>query len=144
MRKVFADTLYWVAIVKPNDPYARAAREARQAIGPCLIVTTDEVLYEFVTAFAQGGSMLRDKAVRIVRELLDSASVKVLAQSRDSLLRALDRFSKRPDKEYSLTDCSSMNAMDAEGITDVLTHDHHFQQEGYNVLIRRTPSGSTR
>ena len=22
-----------------------------------------------------------------------------------------------------------MNAMDAEGITDVLTHDHHFEQE---------------
>ena len=44
MRKVFADTLYWIATVKPNDPYEPAAREARQAIGPCLIVTTDEVL----------------------------------------------------------------------------------------------------
>ena len=28
-----------------------------------------------------------------------------------------------------------MNAMDAEEIRDVLTHDHHFEQEGYNVLI---------
>ena len=28
-----------------------------------------------------------------------------------------------------------MNAMDAEGITDVLTHDHHFEQEGYKILI---------
>ena len=28
-----------------------------------------------------------------------------------------------------------MNTMDAEGITDVLTHDHHFEQEGFNVLI---------
>jgi hypothetical protein len=26
MRKVFADTLYWVAIVRPNDPYAQATR----------------------------------------------------------------------------------------------------------------------
>jgi hypothetical protein len=42
MRKVFADTLYWIAVVKPNDPYAPAAREARQALGPCLLVTTDE------------------------------------------------------------------------------------------------------
>ena len=32
MRKVFADTLYWVAIVRPNDPYQPAAKEARQTV----------------------------------------------------------------------------------------------------------------
>lgn len=136
MRTVFADTLYWVAVARPNDAYARAAREARQAVGPCVIVTTDEVLYEFVTALAQAGPKLRQRVVEVVKDLLDSKSVKVLAQSRDSFLRALDRFSRRPDKGYSLTDCSSMNAMDAEDIKDVLTHDHHFEQEGYNILIR--------
>ena len=36
MRKVFADALYWIATVRPNDPYEPAAREARQAIGPAL------------------------------------------------------------------------------------------------------------
>jgi len=136
MCKVFADTLYWVAIIRPNDAYQRAAKEARQAVGPCTIVTTDEVLCEFATAFARSGPTLREKAVQIVRELLDNGSVRVMAQSRESFLRALDRFFERPDKEYSLTDCASMNAMDAEGIRDVLTHDHHFEQEGYNVLIR--------
>jgi uncharacterized protein len=136
MRKVFADTLYWVATVRPTDPYEAAAREARRSLGPCLIVTTDEVLHEFVTAFGKSGPRLREKAVEIVRELLATKSVKVVAQSRGSFLRALDRFSRRSDKEYSLTDCASMNVMDAEGIQDVLTHDHHFQQEGYNVLIR--------
>ena len=144
MRKVFADTLYWIATVKPDDPYEAAAREARQEVGPCIIVTTDEVLCEFVTAFAKSGPWLREKVVQIVKELLGSATVKVLAQSRHSFLRALDRFSNRADKEYSLTDCSSMNVMDAEGIQDVLTNDHHFQQEGYNVLIRPTQSGTMR
>jgi predicted nucleic acid-binding protein len=144
MRKVFADALYWIATVKPNDPYQRAAMEAREAVGPCILVTTDEVLGEFVTAFSNGGSGMRARAVRTVRNILDSPEVQVVAQSRHSFLRALDRFSNRPDKEYSLTDCSSMNAMDAEGIQDVLTNDHHFQQEGYNVLIRPTQSGSTR
>ena len=32
MRKVFADTLYWVAIIRPNDPYQRAAMEARRRL----------------------------------------------------------------------------------------------------------------
>lgn len=143
MRKVFADTLYWVAIVKPGDPYESAAKEARKTIEPCIVVTTDEVLYEFVTALAKGAT-LRKKAVQIVRQLLNQANVKVVMQSRSSFLRALDRFGSRSDKEYSLTDCSSMNVMDAEGIRDVLTNDHHFEQEGYNVLIRKAGGTSAR
>ncbi|MGA2065871.1 MAG: PIN domain-containing protein [Thermoguttaceae bacterium] len=137
MRKVFADTVYWLATVKPGDPYEAPAREARQALGPCIMVTTDEVLCEFVTALRKGGPPLREKAVQTVKTILDNANVRVVHQSRDSFLRALDRFSRRLDKEYSLTDCSSMNVMEAEGIRDILTHDHHFEQEGYNVLIRK-------
>ena len=76
----------------------------------------------------------------ILKTILNNPNARVVAQSRDSLLRALERFFNRPDRNYSLTDCSSMNAMDAE-ITDVLTNDHHFEQEGYNVLIRHIPSG---
>jgi len=136
MRKVFADTLYWIAIVKPGDTYEAAAKEAGQAVKPCVIVTTDEVLYEFVNALSKGGPAIRDKAVKTVKTILGNANVKVVVQSRETLMRALDRFSKRPDKEYSLTDCSSMNVMEAEGIRDILTNDHHFQQEGFNVLIR--------
>ncbi len=144
MRKVFADTLYWIATVKPNDPYGPAAGEARRAIGPCVLVTTDEVLGEFLTAFSKSGSEMRSRAVRTVQRLLGNRNVRVVAQSRESFLRALDRFDSRPDKSYSLTDCSSMNAMDAEQIKDVLSNDHHFQQEGYNVLIRSARSGRLR
>ncbi len=140
MRKVFADTLYWIAIVKPNDSYERAAKEARGKVVDCVLVTTDEVLGEFVTAFCERGSGMRARAVRTVRDILDSPDVEVIPQSRRSFLRALDRFSNRPDKQYSLTDCSSMNVMDAEGIEDVLTNDRHFQQEGFNVLIHSATS----
>jgi predicted nucleic acid-binding protein len=33
-----------------------------------------------------------------------------------------------------------MNAMESEGITEALTNDHHFEQEGFVVLIKRTAS----
>jgi predicted nucleic acid-binding protein len=36
----------------------------------------------------------------------------------------------------SVTDCSSMNTMDAAAVREVLSSDHHFEQEGYTVLIR--------
>ena len=50
----------------------------------------------------------------------------VFPQSRASLLDALTLYKSRPDKEYSLTDCISMQTMRREGLTEVLTNDHHF------------------
>jgi predicted nucleic acid-binding protein len=41
------------------------------------------------------------------------------------------------NKEYSLTDCISINAMKSESIEEILTNDHHFGQEGFRVLIKR-------
>jgi predicted nucleic acid-binding protein len=42
----------------------------------------------------------------------------------------------RPDKGYSLTDCISMGTMRREAITEVLTNDRHFEQEGFRALFR--------
>lgn len=47
----------------------------------------------------------------------------------------LQLYESRPDRTYSLVDCISMNAMREEGITDALTNDHHFTQEGFTILI---------
>jgi hypothetical protein len=51
--------------------------------------------------------------VNTVRRILANADITVITQSHDSFLKALDRYSSRTDKQYSLTDCSSMNAMAA-------------------------------
>lgn len=57
-----------------------------------------------------------------------------------SARKPINRFSTvspctKPDrKAYSLTDCISMEAMRQEGITDILTHDNHFTQEGFTIL----------
>ena len=61
--------------------------------------------------------------------------VTVIAQTRDLFLSALDLYESRSDKAYSLTDCISMNVMRSEGLTDVLTNDHHFEQEGFTRLF---------
>ncbi len=135
MRLVFADTLYWAAIVRPGDPWAEAAKRARSSLGATVIITTDEVLTEFLTSLSAGGEQLRRKAVEMVRAILDNPNVRVLPQSRDSFLRGVELFGQRLDKQYSLTDCVSMNAMRAESLMDVLTNDHHFAQEGFAVLI---------
>ena len=141
MSVVFADTLYWIARIAPDDPYRQAAAEARAQSGDVTLVTTDEVLVEFLTAFARRGGFLRRSAVKAVRAILDDTQVFVVPQTRFTFLAGLQLYENRADKGYSLTDCVSMNVMRAEGITDVLTNDHHFEQEGFRILIRRSAEG---
>ena len=42
MKKVFADSHYWIAVVNPHDQWAEAAKAAKKAVGEAVIVTTDE------------------------------------------------------------------------------------------------------
>jgi len=135
MKEVFADALYWIAIARPNDPWQQAAREARKELGDAALVTTDEVLVEFVTALCKGGAAVRRIAVEMAREILADPGVRVVPQTHDSFLEGLERFENREDKQYGLTDCISMNVMQSEGIDEVLTNDHHFEQEGFTILI---------
>ncbi len=50
MNRAFADTLYWVAIVRPGDPWREPGGRARMSLGETHLVTTDEVLGEFLAA----------------------------------------------------------------------------------------------
>ena len=136
MKSVFADTVYWIAVARSNDQWSTSAREARQRLGEVDLVTTDEVLTEFLAALSRGGPRLRTAAARTVRSMLSGSDVRVIPQSRSSFTRALDRYEARRDKGYSLQDCVSMNVMEDESITQILTNDHHFEQEGFTVLMK--------
>jgi len=87
-----------------------------------------------------GGSLrLRRRAVETVRELVGDPNILVFPQSRASFQSGLELYAARPDKGYSLTDCISMQTMRRERLTDVLTNDKHFEQEGFRSLFRDDP-----
>jgi predicted nucleic acid-binding protein len=137
VRKVFGDTLYWVASITPGDPWHAATMRAVASLGQFHLVTTEEVLDEFLTAYSGRGPFLRGQAAKAVRAAMGNPHVTVLPQSHQSFLAGLALYESRADKAYSLTDCISMATMRAEGLTDILTNDHHFTQESFNVLIRK-------
>ena len=136
MGKVVVDTAYLIAITRQDDQWHTVAVEARQRLDGASFVTTDEVLTEFLTALSRGGSRLRTEAVIRVREALGASDIRVVPQSRQSFTDGLARYESRSDKAYSLPDCISMNIMKAEGITEILTSDHNFEQEGFTILMR--------
>jgi predicted nucleic acid-binding protein len=51
--------------------------------------------------------------------------------------QGLALFSRRMDKSWSLTDCISFQIMQARGIREALTGDHHFQQAGFAALLAK-------
>ena len=136
MRTVFADTLYWIAIFLPNDPWTDTAKSVD--LGDARLVTTEEVLSEFLTGVAGFGEYIRRLACELVRNILDSPEIYVLPQSHASFQGGLALYERRPDKKYSLADCITMNVMKRDGIREILTNDHHFVQEGFvRLLIRK-------
>ena len=137
MTDVFADAAYWIAVLRSGDQWHRSALAAREQLGDVSLVTTEEVLTEVLTGLSNYGSELRNQAVGMVRDILASPEVRVIQQTHETFLEGVSRYDERSDKTYSLQDCISMNLMDAEGITEVLTSDHHFEQEGFTILMKQ-------
>jgi predicted nucleic acid-binding protein len=137
MTPVFADTLYWYGLSNPRDQWHAPVRQARARLGRVEIVTTEEVLIEYLTAMSGGGPHLRRTAATLVKTIMADARTKVLPQSHFSFLRGLELYEQREDKAYSLVDCISMVAMRDEDITQILTNDHHFVQEGFTILLQK-------
>jgi predicted nucleic acid-binding protein len=110
--------------------------ELSRSLSPDRIVTTDEVLCEYLAFFASARPAVRAQACQNVADLITNPAVFVVPQSRDSFLAGLELYRARPDKGYSLTDCISMQTMRQHGLTEVLTNDRHFEQEGFRALFR--------
>jgi predicted nucleic acid-binding protein len=136
MTALFADTFYWIALGDFSDSAHQRALVLTAERAGTPIVTTDEVLAEYLTFFATSPGQMRRKAVINARRILDNPGVHVVSQSRESFLSGMALYEARPDKGYSLTDCISMQTMRKERLTEVLTNDRHFEQEGFRALFR--------
>lgn len=132
---VFADTFYWLALARPRDAWHAAAWAWARANSSTLIITTDEVLTEVLNALANAGRTGRFHAAATIHDIRHDPQLVVLPQTRADFDSALALYEGRPDKAYSLTDCRSMLAMQHSGVTDVLTNDRHFTQEGFTILL---------
>jgi predicted nucleic acid-binding protein len=134
-RSLFADTFYWIALLFPRDAFHAAVVSFSRKLGVVRLITTDEILTEVLSHFGGLGPYWRGKAAALVHDLRGDPNVDVLAQTRAEFDAALALYEGRPDKDYSLTDCRSMVALRALGVSEVLTNDHHFTQEGFTILF---------
>jgi uncharacterized protein len=132
----FVDTTFFLAISQPRDALHRRARAwADRLTGP--FVVTEYVLCETVNALSK--PVDRARAHALVGHVLTAAAYRVIPSSQALFAAGLQLHSQRSDKEWSLTDCLSFEVMTREGVGRALTHDHHFEQAGFEALLRRDP-----
>ena len=135
MSEIFADSFYWIALANPADASHQKATNFSQTNLEAMLVTTDEVLSEFLNYFSAAVERKRSVVANMFEETMSHPRVLVIPQTRESLLRGFTLYKARADKDYSLTDCISMTAMRERNITEALTHDRHFTQEGFHTLF---------
>lgn len=135
MKRIFADTFYWTAILNPRDQWYESAMAIQPQLSNSRLVTTETVLMELLNFYSEYGAEMRQTVVDTVRDILVDLEIEYISHSPEHFLEALDFYEKRIDKGYSLTDCVSILTMKTLAINEVLTHDNHFQQEGLTVLL---------
>lgn len=119
-------------MINPRDE-AHASAYAFTAGFDGAIVTTAWVLLELANHLASKAN--RALFVAFFDDVRHDASVNIIPASQDMFDRGIERYSQRPDKDWSLTDCISFIVMEQKALTDALTTDRHFKQAGFNVLL---------
>lgn len=123
-------------MLNPDDK----AHEPAKTLAPnprAPIVTTAWVLVEVADALAAPRN--RPAFLNLLRNLRSHPFVEIIPPDADLFERGLDLYARRPDKAWSLTDCISFVVMAERGLTEALTGDHHFEQAGFQALLRATP-----
>jgi predicted nucleic acid-binding protein len=136
MTEVFADAAFWIALLSPRDSLFLKALELSRTIPPERIVTSELVLAEMLNTLGRRGPFSRSAAARTVEAFAKTGDTIVVPQTTEQFERALQRYERSSDKEWSLTDCSSFLIMEERGIRAALTHDQHFVQAGFDALLR--------
>ena len=98
------------------------------------MVTTQYVLFEVASSFTRAADRWR---FTTLLDILSADPQTRIIASDDQLFRAgIDLYRRRPDKDWSLTDCTSFVVLQQEGIFEALTADHHFEQAGFVALLK--------
>jgi hypothetical protein len=102
MTAVFADSFYYLAVMNADDvAHERAVRVSDSLGGP--VVTTAWVPTEVADALAAPGQ--RSGFLALLEALRSDPEVSIVPPNEDLFEAGISLYSRRPDKDWSLTDC---------------------------------------
>lgn len=136
MKEVFGDTGYFIALVNKKDQYHRQAKKwahrlTKEKISCHISIP---IVFEIADGFSRIGR--REIGIDLLEQISNSANFIVHPFSDTTLNNAKELYIARQDKEWSLTDCYSFELMKELNISRALSADHHFEQYGYQILLK--------
>jgi predicted nucleic acid-binding protein len=135
---IFLDTGYFIALFTPDDRlHDRATAWSFQLNEPQLV--TEYVLWEGVNKFSKPKD--RPSAHALVEKVQSALNCELIYASPELFATGMKLHRDRPDKERSLTDCISFHVMRERGLDRALAYDIHFEQAGFEALLRKDPPG---
>lgn len=135
MVAIFVDSHYLVAMINQRDQWHKRALDLSFKITGSSFIVTDSVFVETLNYFAEIKPEIKGRAVDAINIFSTRPNVTVIEQTSVLMNSGIELYKSRLDKGFSLTDCISMVVSREHNITKILTHDHHFQQEGFQILL---------
>lgn len=136
MNRVFVDTAAWLALLNTDDVWHSKAVLLRSELAQTnhVFVTTDFVLLEVADALC--APICRKRTADFLQNVHRLKSTEVIALSQSLLQLGVNLYSERLDKDWGLTDCTSFVTMHQQNITLAFTSDKHFEQAGFQRLLK--------
>ncbi|MEE4310716.1 MAG: PIN domain-containing protein [candidate division KSB1 bacterium] len=136
MRNVFIDTSYFIALVNRQDAYHQQAKKWAHTLVKEVIRchTSIPIVFEIADGFSRLGR--REIGISLLENMSNSDNYILHPFSEATYQNAKQLYLARHDKEWGLTDCYSFELMKELKITQVLTADTHFEQFGYEILLK--------
>ena len=127
------DTSGWLCLYHKDEPQHLEAVSIYSRNGR--FVTHSYILAEFVP-LAQVRGLPRFQTLKFTDQILDDGSIELVWVDEFLHRRAVRLLRERADKFYSLCDAVSFVIMREREISQALTTDRHFEQEGFTRLLK--------
>ncbi len=135
MTWVFLDASGIIALLNKSDSlHVRAKCAFSPFKSPeYRLLTTDLILIEVGNALSD--PRFKQSVTTYINSLQTSNKVKIVYTQKTDFDSGLERYSQYADKDWGLVDCISFTTMTQYNCSQAFTHDHHFSQAGFSVLI---------
>ncbi|NMF85815.1 PIN domain-containing protein [Nodosilinea sp. P-1105] len=134
---LFVDTSGWASFFIQDQPHYPQALQAlsHARTENHRIITTNYIIAELVALLHSPLRLPRSRIFSTINSIKSRPYIQIIHIDPFIDQAAWELCQNRPDKPWSLVDCSSFIIMQQHNTQQALTNDHHFEQAGFIRLL---------
>jgi predicted nucleic acid-binding protein len=135
---IFIDTAGWASFLVSHEPFHQLAHDLLRGarLTGQRAVTTNYVLAELSALLISPLRVSHLLRVELIDSIRHAHWIEVIHIDKELDRRSWAFLANHQDKDFSIVDCSSFVLMKELGISAAMTTDHHFEQAGFERLLK--------